>query len=119
VSWLERLVSLLDEKAVLRGDGGGKALASKKPVTGNVEVARFLIAVTKAQPSGTRIEEIDLNGAPGFVVKAPEPGRLAAAIMIETDGERIHSIFGVANPDKLAAIAQALRTDAPVPQTLQ
>jgi RNA polymerase sigma-70 factor, ECF subfamily len=105
---MRRLVSLLDEKVVLHGDGGGKALATKKPVTGNVPVARFLIAITKAQPPGTSIEEIDLNGAPAVVVKAPEPGRLAAAIMIETDGERIHTVYGVANPEKLAAIAQTV-----------
>jgi hypothetical protein len=27
------------------------------------------------------------------------------AMIIDTDGERIHSIFAVANPDKLKAIA--------------
>jgi RNA polymerase sigma-70 factor (ECF subfamily) len=26
------------------------------------------------------------------------------AIMIDTDGERIHSVFAIANPDKLDAI---------------
>jgi RNA polymerase sigma-70 factor (ECF subfamily) len=101
---MNRLVSLLDEKVVLHSDGGGKALASKKPVIGSVPVARFLIAVTKAQPPGTAIEEIDLNGQPAFAVRGPEPGRLVAAIMMNTDGERIHAIYGVANPDKLAAI---------------
>jgi RNA polymerase sigma-70 factor (ECF subfamily) len=109
---VQRLVSLLDENVVLHGDGGGKALASKKPVTGNVAVVQFLMAVMRAQPPGTSIQEIGLNGAPGFVVKAPEPGRLAAAIMIETDGERIHTVYGVANPDKLAAIAQIVCANA-------
>ena len=33
---------------------------------------------------------------------------LIVAILIETDGERIRSIFGVSNPDKLAAIAAAV-----------
>jgi RNA polymerase sigma-70 factor (ECF subfamily) len=116
---MNRLVSLLDEKVVLHGDGGGKALASKKPVTGNVAVARFLIAITQAQPSGTSIEEIDLYGEPGFVVKAPEPGRLAAAIMMDTDGERIHAIYGVANPEKLAAIAQMVLANPSVSGVLQ
>jgi RNA polymerase sigma-70 factor (ECF subfamily) len=112
---MERLVSLLDEKVVLHGDGGGKVLASKKPVTGHLAVAQFLMAVARAQAPGTSLAEIDLNGAPGFVVKAPEPGRLAAAIMIDTDGERIHAIYGVANPDKLAAIAQAVYPNAARP----
>jgi hypothetical protein len=34
-------------------------------------------------------------------------GRNVVAIMIETDGEHIHSIFAVINPDKLAPIAPA------------
>jgi RNA polymerase sigma-70 factor (ECF subfamily) len=105
---MTRLVFLLDDNVVLHTDGGGKAAATKGPVTGAAAVAKFVVAVTRTQPPGTTIEEIDLNGAPALIVKAPEPGRLAAAIMIDTDGERIHAIFGVANPDKLEAIARAV-----------
>ena len=38
---MARLVSLLDDNVVLHGDGGGKALAMKKPVVGSLAVARF------------------------------------------------------------------------------
>jgi len=31
-------------------------------------------------------------------------GRPLLAILIETDGEHIHSVFAVANPDKLDAL---------------
>jgi RNA polymerase sigma-70 factor (ECF subfamily) len=48
------------------------------------------------------VEEIEFNGAPGLVAKAG--GRILVAIMIDTDGARIHSVFAVANPDKLDAI---------------
>ena len=34
-------------------------------------------------------------------------GRPVVAILIDTDGERIHSVFAVANPDKLGAIGPA------------
>jgi RNA polymerase sigma-70 factor, ECF subfamily len=97
-----RLVSLLHDDAVLHGDGGGKALATKKPVVGSIAVAHFIIAVTRTLASDVSVEETDLNGAPGLVVKAG--GRLVVAILIDTDGERIHSVFAVANPDKLNAI---------------
>ena len=50
-----------------------------------------------------RAEVVELNGAPGLILKAG--GRPVVAIVIETDGERIHSVFAVANPDKLEAIA--------------
>jgi len=105
---MDKLVSLLADKVVLHGDGGGKALATKRPVVGRVEVARFVLAVTRAQPPGTTFEEADVNGATAIVVKVP--GRVAAAIMIDTDGERIQSIFGVANPDKLDSLARLADT---------
>ena len=99
---MERLVSLLDDNVVLHGDGGGKALAIKKAVVGKAAVARFIIAVTQTLPPDATVEEIELNGAPGLVAKAG--GRIVVAIMIDTDGARIHSVFAVANPDKLDAI---------------
>lgn len=102
-----KLVALLDDKVVLHGDGGGKALALKKPVLGSPAVAQFIIAVTRTLPADGTAEIIELNGAPGLVLKAG--GRAVVAIVIETDGERIHSVFGVSNPDKLAAIDTARR----------
>jgi RNA polymerase sigma-70 factor (ECF subfamily) len=99
------LVSLLDENVVLHGDGGGKALALKKPIVGNIAVAQFLMVVTRTLPSEATADVIELNGAPGLVLKAG--GLPVVAILIETDGERIYSVFGISNPDKLGAIAAA------------
>jgi RNA polymerase sigma-70 factor, ECF subfamily len=100
------LIALLDDKVVVRGDGGGKALTAKKPIHGSAAAARFLIAVARTQSPATAVDEIELNGAPALVMT--EAGRLVATILIDTDGERIHSIFGVANPDKLAAVARVM-----------
>ena len=100
---MERLVSLLANDVVFHGDGGGRALAIKKPIVGSAVVARFLIAVTRTMPPNAVIEEIELNGAPGLVGSIGT--RPLVAIMLDTDGERIHSVFAVANPDKLGAIA--------------
>jgi RNA polymerase sigma-70 factor (ECF subfamily) len=58
-------VSFLDENAVLHGDGGGKALALKKPV-GAIAVAHFVIAVNRTLPADASAEIIELNGAPGW-----------------------------------------------------
>jgi RNA polymerase sigma-70 factor, ECF subfamily len=100
-----KLVSLLDDGVVLRGDGGGKAFATKKPVVGSIAVAQFIIAVTRTLPVEASMYEIELNGAPGLILKAG--GRPVVAILIDTDGERIHSVYAVANPDKLDALAAA------------
>jgi len=100
-----KLVALLDDNVVLHGDGGGKALAIKKPVVGRLAVAQFIVAVTRTLPGGVAEEEIELNGAPGLVLTAG--GRPVVAILIDTDGERILSVFAVANPDKLDALGAA------------
>jgi RNA polymerase sigma-70 factor, ECF subfamily len=60
------------------------------------------VIVTRTLPPGATVEEIELNGAPSLVAKAGGP--IMVAIMIDTDGERIHSVFAIANPDKLEAI---------------
>jgi RNA polymerase sigma-70 factor (ECF subfamily) len=106
---MAKLVSLLDDDAVLHGDGGGKALAIKKPVAGSTAVARFIIAVTQTMPADVSVDEIDLNGTPGLVLMAG--GCPVVAILIDTDGKRIHSVFAVANPDKLAALALVNQKD--------
>lgn len=98
------LVSLLAADTVLHSDGGGKALATKRPVVGSAAVAQFIIAVTRTVPAEASLDEIELNGAPGLVVRAG--GRPVVAILIDTDGERIHSVFAVANPEKLEALGQ-------------
>ena len=99
------LVALLDENVVLHGDGGGKALALKKPVIGNVAVAQFLAAVTRTLPTDASAVLIELNGEPGLVLKVDS--RPIVAILVETDGERIYSVYGISNPDKLGGIAAA------------
>ncbi len=99
------LVELLDDHVVLHGDGGGKALAIKKPIVGSTAVAQFIIAVTRTIPPDGTVEEIELNGAPGLRVRVDD--RTLVAIMIDSDGERIHSVFAVANPDKLEAVRNA------------
>jgi RNA polymerase sigma-70 factor, ECF subfamily len=99
---METLVSLLDDNVVLHGDGGGKAIALKQAVVGSSAVARFVIAITQKLSPDASVEEIELNGAPGLVAK--DGGRIVVAIMIDTDGERIRSVFAISNPDKLEAI---------------
>jgi RNA polymerase sigma-70 factor (ECF subfamily) len=90
---------------VLHTDGGGKTLAPKKPIVGSAAVARFIVGISSTLPPDASVEENELNGAPGLVTKTG--GQPIVAMMMDTDGERIHSIFAVVNPDKLKAIAAA------------
>jgi RNA polymerase sigma-70 factor (ECF subfamily) len=102
---IEAMVALLDDEVVLHGDGGGKAFATKRPVVGPRAVAQFILAAARTLPETVVIEEAEINGAPGLLAKAS--GRIIVAISIDTDGERITGLFGVANPDKLEAAPSA------------
>jgi RNA polymerase sigma-70 factor, ECF subfamily len=74
-------------------------------VIGNIAVAQFLAAVTRTLPADASAEVVELNGEPGLVLKVG--GQPIVAILVETDGERIYSVYGISNPDKLGGIAAA------------
>jgi RNA polymerase sigma-70 factor (ECF subfamily) len=98
-----KLISLLDDDVVFHGDDGGRGFAPREPVVGSIAVANFIVAVTRKQPRDISVDEAELNGTPALMLSVR--GRPVVAMLIETDGEHIHSIFAIANPDKLAAIA--------------
>ena len=100
------MIELLDDNAVLHGDGGGKAFALKKPVSGGVAVARFILAASGTLPLDALIEQAEINGGPGLIIRAE--GRVVVAIAVEGDGRRISALFGVSNPDKLQALEQPM-----------
>lgn len=79
-----------------------RALLKRPAAPTRHAVAQFVIATTRTVPSEATLDEIELNGAPGLVLRTA--GRPLVAILIETDGEHIHSVFAVANPDKLGAL---------------
>jgi len=95
------LRQLLAADARLVGDGGGKAPQLARAVTGAENVARLLDAVF---PWLIRIdatlEQRDINGGPGAVLRDRDGGVLNAMVLEMLDG-RIQTIRGVGNPDKL------------------
>jgi RNA polymerase sigma-70 factor (ECF subfamily) len=98
-SALERLLA---EDVVSIGDGGGKALAARKPIEGRAKVLKFWASLHRLFPAEATADVREVNGLPALVV------RLGAAtvgvVHIETDGERIFAVRSTLNPDKLARI---------------
>ena len=103
------LLELLSEGVVLHGDGGGKAVALKKPLVGAAAVARFAIALARNSPADTVGHEVELNGAPAIAFSSQ--GRPFAIIMIETGNDRIRNIFAISNPDKIGGLRPLLDPD--------
>jgi RNA polymerase sigma-70 factor (ECF subfamily) len=96
---MQGLLALLADDIVFTGDGGGKTATALRPVRGPDKVARGMLGGLRRMPPGTipRIEEI--NGQPAIV--GYTEGQPYGVILLDTDGERIHHIYTVLNPDKL------------------
>jgi RNA polymerase sigma-70 factor (TIGR02957 family) len=112
---LEALVAVLSPGVTLVADGGGRALAPRRPIRGAQKVARFLLAVATeermarflrsvgSEPVGDlRVRVAPVNGGPGIlVVSGDKP--ISALVLDVSDGV-VRTIHLVANPEKLAGV---------------
>jgi RNA polymerase sigma-70 factor (ECF subfamily) len=100
---LEGLKRLLAQDVTSWADGGGKVRgASLNPVRGAESVARLFIGLMKKAPAGVMPEFTEVNGWPAVVLRLN--GTVFDVMSFETDGERIHAIRSVLNPEKLAQV---------------
>ena len=118
---LEELEQLLARDVVLRGDGGGKAPAARRPIRGRDRVARALIAGLRGggRFGGFISRRARVNGQPGILFVDRE-GRLAGVVALDVREGEIHEVNAVANPDKLAHLGpvadlRALRDEQRAP----
>jgi len=93
------LEGMLAEDVVMVSDGGGKALAARKPVVHRRAVLRLLKAIYLRRPREFRAEERWFNGSPGTLLF--EGGQLVSAFSFDVVGGRIVHIFVQRNPEKL------------------
>jgi RNA polymerase sigma-70 factor (TIGR02957 family) len=104
---IEGLMTVLAPDVTLLTDGGGKARAALRPITGSGKVARFLAAIAGRPYMGIEVSDISLrpaeiNGSLGTLIIGG--GRALAALTLTVSGGRITAIQLLANPDKLTAI---------------
>jgi RNA polymerase sigma-70 factor (TIGR02957 family) len=112
---LEALMVVLAPGVTLVADGGGRALAPRRPVRGAEKVARFLLAVATEEKSARFLESIGaepvadlrvypapVNGGPGVVITSQ--GRPISALLLDVADGAVQTIHLVANPEKLAGV---------------
>jgi RNA polymerase sigma-70 factor (ECF subfamily) len=101
----QTLLALFTPDATWTADGGGKTAASPRPIVGAERIAKLVINLREKFWSAERVLELtSVNGEPGLWVR--DGDRVVAAMAIDTDGERIVSVYAVVNPDKLAGARQ-------------
>jgi RNA polymerase sigma-70 factor, ECF subfamily len=98
---LDELVALLAPDAVLVGDGGGRARAISRPLTGGPAVAKALANFAReGAMRGVMVEPVRVNGQPGLRTLAPD-GALVNVIGIDVAGGHVVRLHSILNPDKL------------------
>lgn len=97
------LVTLLREDCVAITDGGGEALAARRPIHGRDRVLRlFAGLLAKASPE-LRTAPAEVNGTPGFVTHAADEPVQVGQLVLDEDG-RIAELLFVVAPSKLAFV---------------
>jgi RNA polymerase sigma-70 factor (TIGR02957 family) len=112
---LEALMEVLSPGVTLVADGGGIALAPRRPVRGAQKVARFLVTVSTEErftkflesvglePSGeVRVHPARVNGGPGVVITSG--GEPISALVFDISDGVVQTIHLVANLEKLAGV---------------
>jgi RNA polymerase sigma-70 factor, ECF subfamily len=104
---LDGLMTVLAPDVTLITDGGGKAQAARRPVTGAEKVARFIVTASRRPYKGVQLEDMgftvtEINGTPGVVVSTA--GKVLVAFTTVIAGGKITAIQAIANPDKLRAL---------------
>ena len=94
---VEALTRVLDPAVTFRADGGGKAIAARRPIAGAARVAHV---VTKlATKAWTDVRVALVNDMPGLLVD--DGGSAPTVYSLTVDAGRIVAIDVTRNPDKL------------------
>ena len=105
---IDGLMTVLAPDVTLLTDGGGKARAALRPITGAAKAARFLAAIAGRPYMGVAVSDMtleaaEINGSPGTLITSG--GRAIVALTLTVSDGRITAIQLLANPDKLAAVS--------------
>ncbi|MEO3786083.1 RNA polymerase sigma factor SigJ [Actinocorallia sp. B10E7] len=94
------LTELLAEDAVAYNDGGGRVRAALRPVAGRDHVVAFVVGLMSRYP----LEEARLTEANGEPAIWTVIGGQRQLVAFDVRGGRIHTVYGILNPDKLTRI---------------
>lgn len=96
----QALHALFAPDATWTADGGGRVPAAPYPIAGADRIAKLVLGLAgRAAPGALTFHLASVNGESGLCVRVN--GRLTSVISIDTDGQRIVSVYAQVNPDKL------------------
>lgn len=96
---IDKLLDLLMEDVTVYNDGGGKVRAAGLPITNADRVSRFFIGIRRNLPADMVLRFTTVNGLPGILLTSG--GAIFGAYSFELVGERVKTVYGIWNPEKL------------------
>jgi RNA polymerase sigma-70 factor (ECF subfamily) len=100
---LQELMEVMAPDVVLIADGGGLAAAARAPVYGAERVATLLARANRVAAT-LQTAAVWLNGEPAGRIEFD--GELSAAVSLVVEDGRVHRVYLVRNPHKLARLDQ-------------
>jgi RNA polymerase sigma-70 factor (ECF subfamily) len=98
----QALMQLFAPDATWTADGGGKTAAGPRPFEGADAILKLLLGLQRRfSREGVTLHLGTVNGETGLLVR--HEGRVAAAISMAIEGDRIAHAYAIVNPDKLPA----------------
>jgi RNA polymerase sigma-70 factor (TIGR02957 family) len=96
---VNQLLELVSEDIGMYSDGGGKVKAAQIPIFGATRVVQLLQNLMKMYAGEFTIKYTSINGMPGLILTIDD--HLQYVYSFAFSGNRIQTIYAVANPDKL------------------
>jgi RNA polymerase sigma-70 factor (TIGR02957 family) len=96
---VNQLLELVSEDIGMYSDGGGKVKAAQIPIFGATRVVQLLQNLMKMYAGEYTIKYTSINGMPGLILTIDD--HLQYVYSFAFSGNRIQTIYAVANPDKL------------------
>ncbi len=96
---VKKLEQLFREEITITSDGGGKVLASRRPVVGRERVIKFIMGLFHKYQGNASFQFTVINYQPALLLYVDD--QLVTCQVFETDQHHIGQIYYVRNPDKL------------------
>ena len=94
------LLAIFAPDATWTADGGGRVPAAPRPIADADRIVKLVLGLRERfYRNRSTIHLATVNGELGLCVRVD--GQLVGVLVVDTDGDRIQSVYAVVNPDKL------------------
>jgi RNA polymerase sigma-70 factor, ECF subfamily len=102
----QALLAIFAPDATWTADGGGNTPASPRPIVGAERIVKLILGLSKHFSTGGRTLHVaNVNGQTGLYYQLE--GQMRSVLSVDTDGERIQSVWVIVNPEKLHSLPPA------------